>query len=186
MPFKFYADFECNVKKVNSSGRSDKGENASYTEKYQNHIPCSFAYKVICVDDKFSKPTALCRSENVVYKFIDAIIKEYDYCREVIKQYFNKNLLMSEGDEERFQMSNKCCICDKLFDVGDLRCKRSLSCNKKCRGSAHWSCNVNLKLTKNVPVIFHNLRGYDSHLIIQEINKFDVKVGIIPNGLENT
>ena len=75
MSFKVYADFECNVKKVNSSDRSDKGENASYTEKYQDHIPCSFAYKVICVNDKFSKPAVLCRSENVVYKFIDELLK---------------------------------------------------------------------------------------------------------------
>ena len=32
--------------------------------------------------------------------------------------------------------------------------------------------------------MFHNLRDYDSHLIIKEISKFDVKVSVIPNGLE--
>ena len=52
----------------------------------------------------------------------------------------------------------------------------------KYRGSAHWSCND--KLTKQVPIIFHNLKCYDSHLIIQEIGKFDVKISVIPNGLE--
>ena len=54
----------------------------------------------------------------------------------------------------------------------------------KYRGSAHWNCNINLKLTKRVPVIFHNLKGYDSHLIMQKIGKFDIKVSVIPNGLE--
>ena len=44
--------------------------------------------------------------------------------------------------------------------------------------------NVNLKLTKKVPVIFHNLRGYDSHFIMQEINKFDIKLNVVPNELE--
>ena len=38
----------------------------------------------------------------------------------------------------------------------------------KYRGSAHWSCNINLRLTKEVLGIFHNLKGYDSHLIMQK------------------
>ena len=33
-------------------------------------------------------------------------------------------------------------------------------------------------------MVFHNLRGYDSHLIIKEISNFDVRVDVIPNGLE--
>ena len=46
------------------------------------------------------------------------------------------------------------------------------------------SCNINLNLSKKIPVIFHNLRDYDSRLIIKEISKFNVKVSVIPNGLE--
>ena len=51
-------------------------------------------------------------------------------------------------------------------------------------GAAHWSCKVNLTLTKKVPVIFHNLRSYDSHLFFYELTKFDAKIDVIPNGLE--
>ena len=39
-------------------------------------------------------------------------------------------------------------------------------------------------MAKKVTVTFHNLKGYDSHLVVKEISKFDVKENIIPNGLE--
>ena len=88
------------------------------------------------------------------------------------------------AEEERFQFSYSCWICGKLFDVGDEKVRDYCHITEKYRGAAHWSCNINLKLTKKILVIFHNLRGYDGHLIIKEISKFDVKVNFIPNGLE--
>ena len=90
---------------------------------------------------------------------------------------------MSTENEERLQASNKCWICNKLFDAQDDKVREHCHTAGKYRGSAHWSCNINLKLTKKVPAIFHNLKGYDSHLIMQEIGKFDAKVSVIPSGL---
>ena len=54
----------------------------------------------------------------------------------------------------------------------------------KFRSTARWNCNINLQLTKNVSVIFHNLGGYESHLIFRVLDKFDVNISVIPNGLE--
>ena len=78
---------------------------------------------------------------------------------------------MSEKDEQRFRSSNKYWICDKLLDVGDNKVKDHRDITGKYRGSAHWSCNIKFKLTKKVPVILHNLRGYYRHLIIKGIGK---------------
>ena len=50
-------------------------------KKYQNHIPCSFTYKLVCVDDEFSKPIVVFRGENAAYEFIEAILKEFEYCK---------------------------------------------------------------------------------------------------------
>ena len=104
--FKVYADFECNLESVESY----KG---SYSKKYQDHIPCSFAYKLVCVDDKFIKPIVVFRIENAADEFFKAIFKEYDYCKKVTKKHFNKNLIISEEEEEEeeFQSSNICWIC---------------------------------------------------------------------------
>ena len=74
VPFKIYANFECNLKKV-------KCNEGSYTEKYQDHIPCSFAYKIVCIDDKFTKLTIIYRSENAGYEFIKAFLEGYKYCK---------------------------------------------------------------------------------------------------------
>ena len=96
VPFKIYADFECNLRGVESY-------EGSYTKKYQDHIPCSFAYKVVCVDDRFTKPIVGYRGENAAYEFIKAFFKEYKYCKKVMKKYFNKNLIMLEKEEHLFQ-----------------------------------------------------------------------------------
>ena len=101
-----------------------------------------------------------------------------------MNKHFNKNLIMSEEEEHLFQQSNSCWICKKLIDNDEEKVRDHCHVTGKFRGAAHWDCNINLKLTKKVPAIFHNLRGYDSHLIFNELDKFDVKISVILNGLE--
>ena len=101
-----------------------------------------------------------------------------------MNKYFNKNLIMSEKEEYLFQKSNSCWICKKLIDNHEEKVRDHCHVTGKFRGAAPWNCNINFQLTKKVPVIFHNFRGYDSRLIFNELNKFDVKVNVIPNGLE--
>ena len=77
VPFKVYADFECILKEIKISDKN----NSPYTEKYYEHIACSFAYKVVYIDNKFSKKVVLYKGKNAVYRFIKAIFEEYDYCK---------------------------------------------------------------------------------------------------------
>ena len=60
--------------------------------------------------------------------FIDSLKQflETDYYKKVIKKHFNKNLVISEKDEQIFQSSNKCWICDKLFDIGDNKVRETI------------------------------------------------------------
>ena len=104
----------------------------------------------------------------------------------MIKKHFNKNLIMSAEEEERLKLTNSCWIYDKLFNVGDNKVRDHCYITKKYRGSEHQKFNINLKMTKKIPVVFHNLKGYGSHLIIKEISELDVKVNVIANGLEKS
>ena len=99
-----------------------------------------------------------------------------------MKKNFNKNLIITEKEEENFGSNNTCWICEKLIEDEEVRDYCLIT--GKHRGAAHWSCNVNLKLTKKIFIIFHNLKGYGSHLIMNVIRKFNVKIDVIPNGLE--
>ena len=56
-PSKIYSDSECNLKSVEIY-------ESSYSEKYQKHIPCSFAYKIVCIDERFSKTIVVFRGKN--------------------------------------------------------------------------------------------------------------------------
>ena len=91
---------------------------------------------------------------------------------------------MSWKEEHLFQQSNSCSICKKLIDNDEEKVRDYCHVTGKFRGVARWDYNINFQLTKNVPVIFHHLRGYDSHLIFSELDKFDVKIKVMPNGLE--
>ena len=63
VPFKTYSDFECILK-------SDESYEDSCSKKYQDHVPHSFAYKLVCVDDTFNKPIVLYRGKNADTNFL--------------------------------------------------------------------------------------------------------------------
>ena len=128
----------------------------------------------------------LYRGKNAIRKFLMCIFREYEYCKDVLKKHFNKNLVMTAEQNEEFERSNICWICSKLIDIGDNKVRDYCHITRKYRGCARYLCNLNLRISKKLPVIFPNLRGYDSHLIFRELDKFKrVKISVIPNGLEN-
>ena len=101
-----------------------------------------------------------------------------------MKKHFNKNFIKSEEKEKQFKSSNTCWISEKVIDHDDEKVRDHCHITAKFWEPAHWSCNINLRLTQKFPVIFQNLRGYDSHGIFCKLNKFDVKVDVIPKRLE--
>ena len=71
-----------------------------------------------------------------------------------------------------------------LMVNGDVKVRDRCHITRKYRGSTDRDFNIRVKLNHKVPVVFHNLRKYDSHLNMQELGKFNLKINIIPNGLK--
>ena len=101
-----------------------------------------------------------------------------------MKKDFNKNSIKSEEEEHLFQQSDSCWICKKIINDDNEKVRDHCHITSKFRGAAHQSCNLNFQLTKRISVVFHNLKRYDSHLIFSVLHKFNLKIDVIPNGLE--
>ena len=151
VPFVIYADFEAITKKVQGCKRSEEMDNEknkrSYTEAYQTHEDCGYGYKVVCCyHDKYSKDICIYRGENAVYKFIEKMLEEVEYCKAVIKKKFNKPLVMTEVDEQHFKTMDGCHICGKKYTDKDVRVRDHCHITGKFRGSAHQECNLKLRI----------------------------------------
>ena len=199
VPFVIYADFEAITEKISGCRPNN---NKSFTEAYQKHTDCGFGYKVVCCyDDKYTQPMKIYRGEKAVYTFLEYMLDEVKYCKRIIKKEFNKPLNMTKENEEEFQKADECHICNKKYTNQDIRVRDHCHITGKYRGSAHQECNLQLRLNPDkikIPVIFHNLRGYDSHFIMQEIGaivkdyeytnkdgkKCQMNINAIPNNME--
>ena len=129
---------------------------------------------------------------------MEAMLEEVKYCKKVMKKEFNKPLKMTKEDEEKFQKADECHICNKKYNETDVRVRDHCHITGKYRGSAHKDCNLNFQISDKIPVIFHNLRGYDSHFIMQEIGEIvkkntytnkkgeekQMNINAIPNNME--
>ena len=85
VPFKINADFESLLKGVRIN---DNKIILHKLKNIRNTFFCSFAYKVVCIDNKFSKLVVLYRGKNAINRFIEKILEEYDDCKKVIKKAF--------------------------------------------------------------------------------------------------
>ena len=92
---------------------------------YQKHIACSYDYKLVSVDDKFSKPFETYLGKDAIYNFINNMIEECKYCIEVMKKHFNKELVMTKENNENFNNSTKCWICDNDYVDNNVKVRNN-------------------------------------------------------------
>ncbi len=173
-PIVIYADFECILPSYDTV-QLDKSS-TSFTDAYQSHIPCGFGYKVVSVNPSYTKDTVVYRGSDAADKFLNKLQEEY----KAITAIKAEVKPMTDVDEKGFRNAKTCHICRKEF-VEDDKVRDHCHITGKYRGAAHNKCNLNYKYKSKVPVIFHNLRGYDSHLIMQAIGRTNTEdISCIP------
>ena len=73
--------------------------NRSYTQAYQKYLECRSSYIVLCsFNDMYSEPIQIYRGPDAVYKFMENLLKEVDWCKNIVNKSFNKPLVMTEDD----------------------------------------------------------------------------------------
>ena len=182
MPFMIYADTESLLKDIQNTS-PDPGK--SYTEKYQKHEPISFSYYVKCFDDNVFKPKL--RS----YTGADAMVKFIEWLerdvREIAKIPYRDMEEFTPELLDRHETATKCWICGKEineYDEKNYKVRDHCHFTGKYRGAAHNKCNLNYRKPKIIPVVMHNLSGYDSHLFVKNLGFTEGNIDCIANNDE--
>ena len=83
------------------------------------------------------------------------MIKESKYCSEMMKEHFNKELVVTKENNQDFKNTAKCWICDNDYFDKDVKLRDHCHITGKYRDSAHRDCNINLKLNHKGPAVFY-------------------------------
>ena len=178
-PFIIYADIEALTTKIEGPELNPMKSN---TRKAQHHETCSYCYIVVQCDGQ-TEPPVKYRGSNAAEHFLEAIQEEERKIKAVLTN--PKAMYMTREDWRTYNSATSCHICEKPLDGDSVRDHCHISGGH--RGAAHNVCNLKLRLkpkTTPIPVVFHNLRGYDSHLLMQAISKVDGRISCIPNNTE--
>ena len=179
IPFVIYADFECFTKPMSSCCPNPEN---SYSYNYQKHEPSGFCLYIKGIDPNISfKPilyTKTNSSDDIPAIFVSKLAKVTNkiynnfYCRPI-------PLKLTPSEQDSFDKAEICHICKKELLTDKVRDHCHFT--GKYRGAAHNSCNLQCRKPMILPVIFHNLQGYDAHLLIKQLSYLPGELSCIPS-----
>ena len=167
-----YADLECVLQKT-------EPEKKDVSYNYQHHQVFSVGYYVHCSYDSTLSYYRFRRDKDCIAWFVEQL---QDLARNVHNILLTNRSMKLTRDDLAKQNSATCChICEKPFSPGDKRARDHCHLTGRYRGPAHLICNLNYKDTRYIPIVFHNLAGYDAHFIIKEVsNAFEGDINLLP------
>ena len=173
VPFVIYADFEALLESLEDKNKTHK------------HIACSYGYKVVCCyNNKFSKPFKMYRGVASLNELFKAIFNEEMEINKQLLKFKRTDMILTKQDKIDYENAKVCYVCKHIFTKQNRKVRDHCHVLGNYRGAACNTCNLGMKLPNTIPVVFHNFRGYDSHLLMQELGKFNKSINIIPNNME--
>ncbi|KYM96845.1 hypothetical protein ALC62_12487 [Cyphomyrmex costatus] len=170
VPFVVYADLECALEKMDEDPTSSM---------YQHHQVFSIAYYIHCSHDDSLSSYRFRRDNNCISWFADELKNLAHSVQSIIST--NVPMDFTRDDWEKFNNATHCHVCKKPFMKDDKRARDHCHLTGRYRGPAHSNCNLNYKDSRCIPVVFHNLTGYDAHFIIKEIAAaYEGQVDLLP------
>ena len=164
IPFVVHADMESileklTVAKEQTSDMRDSDMSASQeqenTEKLQNNVACSYGYKVVCCyDGSMSKPFKMYRELDSVNKFFTDIFEEEKEILEKLKQFHKTPINLSIEEKVSHKNAKTCYVCENNFINENRKVRDLCHVTGSYRGASCNKCNLSMKLTKTIPVIF--------------------------------
>lgn len=113
-----------------------------------------------------------------IKRLLKEMLEEVEYSKKKMSKTHLKRTHLTKEHEGNFQMVDKFHICGKSFLEKEIRERDHCQVTRRYRDSAHKTSNASFQLTNKTLFIFHNLRRYHGHLIMQEVDKFSEKINV--------
>ncbi|XP_018362816.1 PREDICTED: uncharacterized protein LOC108760996, partial [Trachymyrmex cornetzi] len=162
VPFVVYADLECILEKT------DGDQEASTLTYHHHHQVFSIGYYVRCSYDNSLSKYRFHRDPDCVSWFVEELRSLAHSVKKILVANVPMETLSSE-QRETLHSATHCHVCEKPFAPDDNRVRDHCHLTGRYRGPAHSNCNLNYKNSYFIPIVFHNLSGYDSHFVIKEV-----------------
>ena len=173
-PFVVYADIECKTTKLEIP---DLNQESSYTIKTQYHEPISYVFRLVSYNQ------LVMENKTLIYvgeDCMDNLVEELEYLVSLIYNKPQAKQIYEREDKITQANSHICHLCGKRFGTEKQKIADFDYFTGEYLGASHKKC----KNTKPdfIPIFFHNLAGYDSHLFITKLasNFRGESVNVIP------
>jgi hypothetical protein len=180
-PFIIYADFEACTQKIE---KTVNDITKSYTCKEQEHVASGYCLYLVSTEPKYNKMLTY-TGEKCMENFFRDIQALGEIASQAMDTENQKPMKLTIEQEKLFRNQKNCNVCEKPLKQDRVRDHDHIT--GTFRGACHNNCNLLLTMPDYTPVVFHNLTGYDSHLILKNIGQYmkeDDKLKCIPNNME--